>query len=54
VEHDKYAGRVVAQVATQSGADVAAALVAKGVARRWDGRGPKPAWCEPGADRPEP
>jgi micrococcal nuclease len=52
VEHDKYAGRVVAHVATQTGADVAAALVAKGVAKRWDGRGPKPDWCGPADDRP--
>jgi endonuclease YncB( thermonuclease family) len=53
VEHDKYAGRVVAKVATQSGADVSEALVAKGVAKHWDGNGPKPAWCEPDKDRPK-
>jgi endonuclease YncB( thermonuclease family) len=47
VEHDKYASRVVPQVATQSGADVSDAPVAKGVAKRWDGQGPKPAWCGP-------
>jgi micrococcal nuclease len=51
VQHDKYAGRVVAKVATESGADVSEALVAKGVAKRWDGNGPKPAWCEPNVDR---
>jgi hypothetical protein len=52
VEHDKYAGRVVAKVATQDGADVSEALVAKGVAKRWDGRGPKPDWCGPADDGP--
>jgi endonuclease YncB( thermonuclease family) len=50
VEHDKYAGRVVAKVGTQDGADVSDALVAKGVAKRWDGRGPKPDWCGPADD----
>lgn len=54
VEHDKYAGRVVAHVATQSGTDVAAALVAQGVAKRWDGRGPKPYWCPPADAGPAP
>lgn len=54
VQHDKYAGRVVAQVAMHDGTDVSATLVAKGVAKRWDGRGPKPQWCEPGDDGPAP
>jgi micrococcal nuclease len=51
VQHDKYAGRVVAKVTTQTGTDVSDALGAKGVAKRWDGNGPKPAWCAPGQDR---
>lgn len=37
-------GRVLATV-TAGGTDVGAALVAAGLAREWDGRGPSPDWC---------
>jgi len=44
VETDKYGGRVVAHVADAGGIDVAEALVAEGLARRYDGR--RPDWCD--------
>ncbi len=44
VRWGKYAGRVLAQVSTPDGADLAAALVAAGHARPYAG-GRRPAWC---------
>jgi micrococcal nuclease len=44
LEHDKYAGRVVARVTTADGFDLAGALVAAGLARSYDG-GRRPSWC---------
>lgn len=45
VRNDRYGGRVVAQVATESGTDAAAALLAAGLARPYAGRGTHPDWC---------
>jgi endonuclease YncB( thermonuclease family) len=55
IEGDKYFGRVVADVASAKGADVAAAMVAGGFARPYSG-GTGGGWCEisardPGPDR---
>lgn len=44
IEADKYAGRVVADVAAADVASPAAALVAAGLARRYDGGRRRP-WC---------
>jgi endonuclease YncB( thermonuclease family) len=41
---DKYYGRVVAEVGTRTTPDVSAAMLAKGVARRYDG-GRREGWC---------
>lgn len=46
VETDKYGGRVVADVADDSGRPLAAALVAAGLARPYDGRR-RAGWCQP-------
>jgi endonuclease YncB( thermonuclease family) len=48
IEGDKYFGRVVADVATQAGEDLSAALLAGGFARPYDG-GARSDWCEIGA-----
>lgn len=44
IETDKYGGRVVAHVADADGADIAAALLAEGLARPYEDR--RPDWCE--------
>lgn len=43
IETDKYGGRIVAHVADEDGADLAAALLAAGLARAYAGR--RPDWC---------
>jgi len=48
IEGDKYFGRVLSDVATARGEDVAAALLAAGLARPYDG-GERPSWCQVGA-----
>jgi micrococcal nuclease len=48
IEGDKYFGRVLSDVATARGEDVAAALLAAGLARPYDG-GERPSWCQIGA-----
>jgi endonuclease YncB( thermonuclease family) len=48
VESDKYFGRVVADVASAKGADIAAAMLAGGFARPYAG-GSRGGWCEIGA-----
>jgi endonuclease YncB( thermonuclease family) len=48
IEGDKYFGRVIADVATASAEDVAAALVSSGFVRAYDG-GTRQSWCD--ADR---
>jgi micrococcal nuclease len=47
IEGDKYFGRVLSDVATAGGTDVAAALIAAGLARPYDG-GARLSWCEVG------
>lgn len=44
IEGDKYFGRVVADVTTGEGADVAALMLASGLARVYDG-GTRSGWC---------
>lgn len=44
IEYGKYAGRVVARVATSDGEDLAAGLIASGLARAYGG-GARMAWC---------
>ena len=44
IAHDKFGGRVVARVRTSAGLDLAAALLAAGLARAYDG-GARPSWC---------
>lgn len=44
IKRDKYAGRVDASVTLEDGRDLAALLLAKGLARAYDG-GTKPKWC---------
>jgi endonuclease YncB( thermonuclease family) len=48
IEGDKYFGRIVADVATSDGADIASLLVAGGFARAYSG-GARGSWCEIGA-----
>lgn len=38
-------GRTLARVATREGVDPAAALIALGLARAWDGKGARRPWC---------
>ena len=45
IHYGKYAGRVIARVHTAAGLDLAAALLTEGLARAYDGRGPRPRWC---------
>ncbi|MEX0696920.1 MAG: thermonuclease family protein [Dongiaceae bacterium] len=45
IAHDKFGGRVVARVRTSTGLDLAAALLAAGLARPYAG-GPRRSWCE--------
>ncbi|MGH6717921.1 MAG: thermonuclease family protein [Alphaproteobacteria bacterium] len=49
VGHDKYGGRVRAEVATAAGADVAETLIAAGLVRRYAG-GTRQPWCTAGGD----
>jgi endonuclease YncB( thermonuclease family) len=44
IRNGKYAGRVVARVTASNGADIGVALIAQGVARRYDGRR-RAGWC---------
>ncbi len=45
IHNGKYAGRVVARVTNTDGADIGGALIAQGVARRYDGRRRRASWC---------
>lgn len=45
VKHDKYGGRIVADVYTRDGRSVGDALLNAGLAKRYNGSGPKPSWC---------
>jgi endonuclease YncB( thermonuclease family) len=51
IEGDKYYGRVLADVVTPDGDDVALSLIAGGLARPYEG-GTRGAWCEIGAAEP--
>ncbi|MCB1502439.1 MAG: thermonuclease family protein [Bauldia sp.] len=44
IENDKYAGRVVADVVTDDGTDLGAAMLASGLVRPYEGGGRLP-WC---------
>lgn len=44
VRFGKYAGRVIARVETDAGTDLAALLLAEGVAKPYE-TGPRPEWC---------
>jgi endonuclease YncB( thermonuclease family) len=44
IHYDKYGGRVLARVAATDGTDIAGALVARGLARPYDGKR-RMAWC---------
>ena len=45
IENDKYAGRVLADIVTDDGTDLAAAMLESGLARPYDGGGRAP-WCD--------
>ncbi len=45
VAWDKYGGRVDARVADAAGADIAAAMIATGLAHPYDGKGERADWC---------
>ncbi|MDF3075557.1 MAG: hypothetical protein K0S54_3224 [Alphaproteobacteria bacterium] len=45
ISNDKYGGRVVARVTTESGEDLGAILLEEGLAAAYDGRGAKAKWC---------
>jgi endonuclease YncB( thermonuclease family) len=44
IENDKYAGRVLADIVTDGGADLRGAMLESGLARPYDGGGRDP-WC---------
>lgn len=44
IEHDKYAGRVLADIVTDDGIDLRAAMLESGLVRPYDGGGRDP-WC---------
>lgn len=46
IRHDKYGGRVIARVTNDQAADLGEALVAAGLARRYDGAA-RGGWCPP-------
>lgn len=45
VENDKYGGRVVADVRSGAGLDLASAMIERGYAQPYSGRGPRLDWC---------
>ncbi|MGE0152625.1 MAG: thermonuclease family protein [Reyranellaceae bacterium] len=45
ISNDKYGGRVVARVTTESGEDLGATLLSEGLAAAYDGRGARVKWC---------
>jgi micrococcal nuclease len=53
IEHDKFAGRVVADVTNGEGVSVAQTMIASGLARAYDGGGRAP-WCDPAMPEVEP
>lgn len=47
ISHDKYSGRIVAQVLTAANVDIGKYLIKRGYAKPWEGQGKKPEWCDP-------
>jgi micrococcal nuclease len=45
VKHDKYGGRFDADVTLKDGTSYAKALLDAGLAKQYNGNGPKPNWC---------
>jgi micrococcal nuclease len=45
ISNDKYGGRVVARITTESGEDLGALLLDENLAAPYDGRGAKAKWC---------
>ena len=45
VKHDKYGGRINADVRLMDGRSIADILIAAKLAKRYNGNGPKPSWC---------
>ncbi len=45
VQHDKYGGRLNADVYLSNGTSLAQQLIANKVAKPYNGNGPKPKWC---------
>lgn len=45
VENDKYGGRVIADVTSVGGGDLARSMIERGYAQTYSGRGPRPDWC---------
>lgn len=45
VKHDKYGGRIDAEVILANGESLGDELIAAGLARPYNGNGPKPNWC---------
>lgn len=45
ISNDKYGGRVVARITTESGEDLAQSLLQEQLATPYDGRGAKAKWC---------
>lgn len=45
VEHDKYGGRIDADVILADGRSMGGQLIKAGLAKPYNGNGPKPSWC---------
>ena len=45
VRHDKYGGRINAEVHLMDGRSIADVLLEAKLAKRYNGNGPKPSWC---------
>jgi len=53
VAGDKYFGRVLADVTSDAGVELAPAMLAGGFARAYDGAGARRGWCDKAAQPPE-
>lgn len=45
VKHDKFGGRIVADVRLSNGDLLSDELIKNGYAKKWNGKGDKPEWC---------
>lgn len=45
VDHDKYGGRLVADVILKDGSSLSEELISAKLAKRYNGSGPRPTWC---------